>query len=468
MSVFSGKKPKPAGESPQGQAERAACVEEFLSVCTGQMRCRAMRSAVDRELYAHILDQKEACMAEGMTEEEAEREAVRQMGDPVAVGVGLDRIHRPRTDWRAAGCIVLLAVLGTAAQYSVNGQEGGAFGFLLNFSRSTLVGILLMFGVCYADYTVLGKYPRAIWCGGVLLYLLAPFYSAQINGNYRTEWIVALLAAAYAGLVFYYRSQGLRGILKALAWLLGTCALMAALDSIPAGILQQLWLGGCVLILAFAVGKGWYGVKKLWALPMLLVFALAGAALFAVRMGQNGIFARRFRVLQNPYLAENDGGFLYVQLRRALAGLSLFGASEGEGLSLAAGDPESFFLMGVWERWGLLAGLALVAALLLTVAFLAYRVLRQKNRLGVLTGLSCLLVLLLPVGMNVLMNTGYFWITACGLPFLSIGGRLNVSLYVLMGLLLSVLRNQESLPEPEGAAVGGVRLRLVVEKGPQT
>ncbi len=454
-------------EGLQEKPERAACSEEFLFVCTGQMRCKAMRPAVERELYAHILDQKAACMADGMSEEDAEKEAVRQMGDPVEVGVGLDRIHRPRMDWKAAGCIVLLAILGSAAQFLITGQEGGAFYFLQNFSRSTLAGILLMFGICFADYTVLGKYPRAIWCVGVLLYLLAPFYSAQINGNYRTEWIVALLTAAYAGLVFYYRSQGMRGILKALAWLLGTCALMAALDSIPAGILQQLWLGSCVLLLAFAVGKGWYGVKKIWSLPLLLVPVLAGGALFAFRMGQNGLFARRFRVLQAPYLAEKDGGFLYVQLRRALAGLSLFGETAGERVSFAADDSESFFLMQIWERWGLAVGLALVAALLLTAAFLAYRILRQKNRLGVLVGLACLLVVLLPAGMNVLMNTGYFWITACGLPFISIGGRLNVALYVLMGLLLSVLRNQESLPEPEHAAGGGVRLRLVVEKGPQ-
>lgn len=464
MSVF--KKKEEAAATPRPR-ERAACTEEFLSVCTGQMRCRAMRPAVDQELYAHILDQKAACMAEGMTEEEAEQEAVRQMGDPVEVGVSLDRIHRPRMDWKAAGCIVLLTVLGAMAQYSVTGQEGGNFAFLLNFSRSTLVGLLLMFGICFADYTILGKYPRLIWCGGVLLYLLAPLYSQQINGNYHTEWLVALLTAAYAGLVFRYRTQGGAGIGKAMAWLFGTCALMTVCGRVPESILQRLWLGSCVLLLAFAIVKGWYGVKKIWALPVVLFPALAGGGLFAARMASNGLAAARFRALRNPYLQERDGGYLYVQLRRMLAGLPLFGETREDPLFLIGENPESFFLMGVWRRWGLAAGLALVAVLLLALAFLAYRILRQKNRLGVLTGLACLLVVLLPAGMNVLMNTGYFWITDCGLPFLSVGGKLNVSLYLLMGLLLSVLRNSESLPEPSAAAEGGLRLRLVVERRPQ-
>ena len=34
-----------------------------------------------------------------MTEDAAQAEAVRQMGDPVALGTDLDRIHRPRPQW---------------------------------------------------------------------------------------------------------------------------------------------------------------------------------------------------------------------------------------------------------------------------------------------------------------------------------------------------------------------------------
>ena len=60
---------------------------DYLELMTGQIRCRKMCPVIAREVEDHIEDQKQAFMAEGMTEEEAEKAAVEEMGDPVEVGV---------------------------------------------------------------------------------------------------------------------------------------------------------------------------------------------------------------------------------------------------------------------------------------------------------------------------------------------------------------------------------------------
>ena len=61
--------------------------------------------ALERELRTHLEEQTEAYQAEGMTEDAAEAEAVRQMGDAEAVrqmgdaeavGLALDAVHRPK------------------------------------------------------------------------------------------------------------------------------------------------------------------------------------------------------------------------------------------------------------------------------------------------------------------------------------------------------------------------------------
>ena len=52
--------------------------------------------ALERELRTHLEEQTEAYQAEGMTEDAAEAEAVRQMGDEEAVGLALDAVHRPK------------------------------------------------------------------------------------------------------------------------------------------------------------------------------------------------------------------------------------------------------------------------------------------------------------------------------------------------------------------------------------
>lgn len=55
---------------------------DYLELMTGQIRCKKMCPVIAREVEDHIEDQKQAFMAEGMTEEEAEKAAVEEMGDP--------------------------------------------------------------------------------------------------------------------------------------------------------------------------------------------------------------------------------------------------------------------------------------------------------------------------------------------------------------------------------------------------
>ena len=84
----------------------------YLNIVSEQMRCKRARPAVLKELKDHIEDQKDDYMTAGMTAQEAEEEAVRQMGDPVEVGVSLDRLHRPKMEWKLLSYIFLLSILG--------------------------------------------------------------------------------------------------------------------------------------------------------------------------------------------------------------------------------------------------------------------------------------------------------------------------------------------------------------------
>ena len=72
---------------------------DYLELMTGQIRCKKCVRYY-KEVEDHIEDQKQAFMAEGMKEEEAEKAAVEEMGDPVEVGVEMDQIHRPKMPWK--------------------------------------------------------------------------------------------------------------------------------------------------------------------------------------------------------------------------------------------------------------------------------------------------------------------------------------------------------------------------------
>ncbi len=92
-------------------------IEEYLEIVSGQIRSKRARIMAVKEIEDHIKDQAGAYEEEGMKQETAMEEAVRQMGDPVTTGVELDRIHRPKMDWKLFWWIVLFSALGLAIQY---------------------------------------------------------------------------------------------------------------------------------------------------------------------------------------------------------------------------------------------------------------------------------------------------------------------------------------------------------------
>ena len=87
-------------------------MEEFIRTLTEQIRCAKARAGVARELSDHIMDQTEAYEQSGMEHDKAVARAVREMGDPVEIGVSMDRIHHPQVEWRMLLLILALSAAG--------------------------------------------------------------------------------------------------------------------------------------------------------------------------------------------------------------------------------------------------------------------------------------------------------------------------------------------------------------------
>lgn len=75
-------------------------MEEYIEKLISQIRCKKARPYIANEIKDHIEEQIDFNKSNGMTEEEAEKSAVMDMGDPVEVGISMDKIHRPKISWR--------------------------------------------------------------------------------------------------------------------------------------------------------------------------------------------------------------------------------------------------------------------------------------------------------------------------------------------------------------------------------
>ena len=67
-------------------------------------------------------DQIAENMKAGMDHEKAEKEAVRDMGDPVETGISLDSIHRPQAAWKLLGMIIFISIAGVLIHAGISGK----------------------------------------------------------------------------------------------------------------------------------------------------------------------------------------------------------------------------------------------------------------------------------------------------------------------------------------------------------
>ena len=86
--------------------------DEYLKMLTKGIHNTEMRNDIIREYRDHLEDCKEALIKEGMSETEAEEEAVRQMGDPTEAGIMMDRIYSNFIDFSMLKCMLIFAILG--------------------------------------------------------------------------------------------------------------------------------------------------------------------------------------------------------------------------------------------------------------------------------------------------------------------------------------------------------------------
>ena len=124
-----------------------------------------IRETIEQEINDHIEDQKAEFLSEGMSQTEAEEAAVREMGDPVEVGLEMDRIHRPTMAWGMIALIVGLSLAGyllrSVMYQTALGIEQSAgkteelFWTGMSSSWHTslelpalLIGLVLMIGIC--------------------------------------------------------------------------------------------------------------------------------------------------------------------------------------------------------------------------------------------------------------------------------------------------------------------------------
>lgn len=168
--------------------EEYKVVQDFLTQVCKQVRARAMHPEIREELLGHIEERTELLMLEGLPEELAVQEAVKQMGDPGDIGKSLHLAHRPQLDWKLLVMLALFLIIGLVGmvsvyyadeRYSVSLVERKLFYFG--------IGVLFLISFYFLDYRKLKKHSAPLFFIIVILMVVSLVYG-QLH-DIRTNYI---------------------------------------------------------------------------------------------------------------------------------------------------------------------------------------------------------------------------------------------------------------------------------------
>ena len=158
-------------------------IRGYLDTAAAQIRWKRARVVAVRELETHLEDQRDEFQAEGHSPAEAERLAVEEMGDPVAVGTDLDRLHRPRPQWGMLALTLALLLAGSWLRYALT-RAGAPWGEDLDPIRCALsaaVGAAVLMGAYFLDVSRLLRWARWVYIGGIIAGVLSLHLSPNVN-----------------------------------------------------------------------------------------------------------------------------------------------------------------------------------------------------------------------------------------------------------------------------------------------
>ena len=451
-------------------------IEEYLTEIKNQIRDKKAREFVTNELQAHIEDRAEGLQNKGMDHDRAILQAVEEMGDPVSVGVSMDRIHRPRLEWKFLLYVIYISILSLGVLYSVyialsSGNVGGSafgYGYPKSHIASILVGLVAMIIVYRLDYTFLAGRSRLIAAVFLILFtFLTMFFGVSINGVRR--WIrfggiifsISALFLIYlpifAGILYDYRKQGRTAVFKIFLWMIAP-VFSQRLCGDGTISFSMFMLFSEIILFMIVFNKNWYKVDRRKFMKGVGIGFFAVTALLVARIVKASDYQKaRMQIwlshfgLASGGIVDSDMNYTAKCLEKIFQRSSFIGKSES-AIYILKNTPDAlgdYILASISATCGKLAvGVIIISLMVLAIYIFGISV-KQKNSLGSIVGCSCGIVIAVQALSNIFIVFGLLPSTATLLPFFSMSINNNLVVYILLGLVLSIYRYQDICVEKD-------------------
>ena len=452
-------------------------INEFLNSVCEQIKYKPIRNIIAEELKDHIEDKKEELIEMGQNEEEAEKNAVEQMGDAEIIGKQLNKVHRTRLDWKLLIILVVLLIFGFVISYIITENEHTEMmqymkegvseyittNYMIKYACFVVLGFLIGVIIYFCDYKKIKNKPLILYIIATVVIILAFLFGISVNGinflrigNYsiRSNTIaIPLYILAFIGflenineenkLTKLFKEKNIKinsNVLKLVVLSLISLLMLSLIPSSSSVIVLAI----TYLILATkkVVSESENKRKQLlmlWGIPIIV-----GTVVVLFEVLANPYVLDKFISVYNPEEYKEKEGWRALNRKEIIESAQKFG--EAENMSDAIYLFDGFGnneIISILAHFGWIPTVTLIIAVLAFSIKLVINSFKIKEKYGslIILGIGCMFIL--QSIFNVLMNFNLLFDASFNLPFVTYGcGELVVNMMCL-ALIFAVYRKKD-------------------------
>jgi cell division protein FtsW len=390
----------------------------------------------------------------------------------------LKRTHGDKYIW---GIVLLLSLISILVVYSATGSlaykmnKGNNELYLLKQIGYIIMGLVFMYFLHRANYTVFSKFATIAFWLSIPLLIYTLFFGTTINEGSRwiklpvinltiqTSDIAKLSLFVYLSKVMSKKQEVIKDFKKGFLPLIIPVIIICALI-MPANLSNALLTGATSLLLMF-IGRvqiKHIALAILVALiPLLLIISVAwltydGAeqvekkqSATAEKLKSVGRFGTWVKRVQDHLFAPStETPYQVQQAKIAIAKGSLLigkGPGNSEQRNFLPQAYNDFIYAIIIEEYGLLGG-AFICFIYLLFLYRCIRIFRKcPYAFGAFLALALSFTLVIQAIANMAVNVNIVPVTGVTLPLISMGGSSFLFTCIAIGIILSVARNVEQL-----------------------
>lgn len=446
-------------------------IKEFLENVVIQIKYKPIRNDISEELKSHIEEIKDGYLEEGYAEKEAEEKAISKMGNAEDIGKKLNKIHRPKLDWKLLIIICISLCFGFLVTfvraenhiYVMNGSEL-PLGIITKYIIFVILGFLCGICIYFIDYRKMCKYSNYIYIIASLSIILSLFYGPARNGVRHlylfgivfspTTIATLLYTISFVGFIQkinsksklmykFSESKNLQfNVIKIIILSLISIFLLMQIPSISSAFILSLvyLIIATVKIVKLKKNRIKY-ISLLWGIP-----TLAGIVCVICLLGSNlgGFRINRIIASFYPEIDPDGSGWVSINQRLIINSAKLYGEADDMSNALFYFDEgTNYAFISILAHYGWIVSFSIVAIIILLSVKLIVNSIKIKDMYGKLLVISIASIFILQSILNILMNLTIGVNSDFNLPLISYGGVNLIINMMSLAIVLSVYRRKD-------------------------